>query len=444
MNQDISLNKLPPQDLEAEKCVLGAILIDNDSILKAMGILKADDFYRKSNQFIFDAMVQLFKKKEPIDLLTVSDLLRSKGILDDCGGVEYLDSLESYISTSQAITHHSKTVNKNSVKRTLIAVGYEIIKQSYSPLTVPDEIIADIQKKVVSTGTTQEKKFSNGNEIAKNSFNLIEAAFEKKTNFTGLSTGFTKIDNILCGLQKKDLIILAARPGKGKTTLALDILMHVAFEEKLPCALFSLEMSEEMIGIKMISADSGVSCQRMRCGQVGSNEWQKLSITAGRISESDMIFVDDTPALTPMQIRTRAQRLSIEIGKPLGLIVVDYLQLMRSDGKKENRNLELTQISASLKQIAKEMNSPVVALSQLNRAIESRKDKKPILSDLRESGAIEQDADVVAFIYRDEDDDCGEAEIIIAKQRMGAIGMGKILFNKKVPRFENMPQDERL
>lgn len=439
--EEISLKKLPPHHLEAEESVLGAILSSNDAISKALEVIHADDFYRGTHQKIFNAMVDLFDLNEPIDLLTLSDKLRKKDELEITGGVEYLSQLEEAIPTAAAITYHCKIVREKKILRELITTATDIVTKSYEDsgdvnnlLDLSEKAIFEIAEKKI------KKSFHNIKTIIKDSFESIEKLFERKSFITGVSTGFNKFDQMTAGLQPSDLIIIAGRPAMGKTTFALDIARHVGVNENLPVAVFSLEMSKEQLGIRMLCSEGRVSSNKIRTGYLAQADWPNLTNAAGRLSDSP-IFIDDSPGLSDLDIRARSRRLQSE-HKNLGLIIIDYLQLMRGRGKIESRQLEISEITRSLKELAKELNVPVIALSQLSRAVESRTGNKPQLSDLRESGSIEQDADVVVFIYRDEvynpeSEDIGLAEIIIGKQRNGPVGSFKTTFIKELPRFEN-------
>lgn len=443
---DISLQKIPPHDLEAEQRVLGAIFKENSFITKALAIITSSDFYRGCHQKIFACMVKLFEISEVIDLLTIADGLRKAGELEICGGVKYLGQVEEAIPTATAIEYHSKIIKEKSIKRFLIKAGVNLIEKSYSDQEEAINIINEIQKQLLDINISRKDGSLKETKIVIGSaFDIIEKLYEKKTSFPGVSTGYKEIDKITSGLQKSDYILLAGRPGMGKTTLALDIAKNVAIKEKLPVAFFSLEMAQDSLGIKMICAQSKLSFQKIRSGYIGTTDWSSLTNAAGVLSDNNKIFIDDSPALTPLQILIRTQRLEMEIKRKVGLIIVDHLQLMRCDEKKsDNRNMEITYISRALKDLAKTMNVPLLVLSQLSRDMEKRGGgKRPLPSDLRDSGSLEQDADLIAFIYRDDfynddSDEKGIAEIIIAKQRMGPVGVCKIMFRKEIPCFENL------
>ena len=439
---EISLHKLPPHNLEAEQSVLGAIFKSNDALPKALEIIQADDFYRGPHRKIFQAMMELFEMSEPIDLLILSDKLRKNKDLESVGGVEYLSLLEETVPTAAAITYHSKIVREKKILRDLINSGTEIVTKSYEDTDDVNHLLDECEKSIFDIAQKKIKKsFIDLKTIVKTSFESIETLFERKTLITGVPTGFKRFNEMTAGLQPSDLIIIAGRPSMGKTTFAVDIARHVGVVEKIPVAIFSLEMSKEQLGIKMLCSEGRVSSNKIRTGFLSKSDWPNLTTAAGKLSEAP-IFIDDSPGLTALDIRARARRLYAEQNKNIGLIIIDYLQLMRGRGKIENRQLEISEITRALKELAKELNVPVVALSQLSRAVESREKKIPQLSDLRESGSIEQDADVVVFLFREEvykhdTEDAGIAEVIIGKQRNGPIGDFKVTFIKEYPRFEN-------
>ena len=439
---DMSLHKLPPHNLEAEQSVLGAIFKSNDALPKALEIIEADDFYRGPHHKIFKAMVELFEMSEPIDLLTLSERLRKNNELETVGGVEYLSKLEEAISTSAAVAYHCKIIREKKILRDLISTATDIVTKSYEDQREVNDLLDESEKSIFEiAGKKIKKSFYDIHTVITNSFESIEKLFERKTLVTGVPTGFKKFNEMTAGLQRSDLIIIAGRPSMGKTTFAMDIARHVGVKEKIPVAIFSLEMSKEQLGIKMLCAEGRVSSNKVRTGFLAQSDWPNLTTAAGKLSEAP-IFIDDSPGLTALDIRARARRLQAEQNNNLGLIIIDYLQLMRGMGRIESRQLEVSEITRSLKELAKELNVPVVALSQLSRAVESRDRKTPQLSDLRESGSIEQDADVVVFLFREEvykhdTENAGIAEIIIGKQRNGPTGEFKAAFIKEYPCFEN-------
>ena len=438
---DISLKRLPPHNLDAEQYVLGACLRSNEVFAKALEILGSDDFYKSGHKAIFLALQDLFDLNEAIDFLTLSEKLRQKNELEIAGGLEYLESLEGLAPTAEALTYHAKIVRGKRILRDLIETATGIVASSYESIGDVDSILDSAEQSIFKIS---EKKTKRSNyhikEVIKESFVHIEKLFERPGLVTGVATGFADLDSLTSGLQPSDLIILAARPSMGKTSFALDIARHAALHGKVPTAVFSLEMSKEQLGIRMLCAEARVDSSKLRTGYLAKSDWPNLTSAAGRLSESP-IFIDDSPSLSILDARARSRRLQAEHG--IGLIIIDYLQLMQGRESTESRQLEVSEISRGLKSLDKELNVPIVALSQLNRGVEGRTDKRPLLSDLRESGAIEQDADVVAFLYRDEvynesTDQAGIAEVLVRKQRNGPIGTAKLVFIKEYTRFENM------
>jgi replicative DNA helicase len=442
---DISLRKLPPYNEEAEQYVLGACFGSGDAFARAVEIIELDDFYKTSHRKIFSAMQFLFEANDPIDILTIADRLRKNNDLDDAGGMDYLDFLEGRVPTSAAISHHSKIIREKKVLRDLIESATEIVASSYEDSDDADEILDKAERSIFEISEKRTKRsFYSIKEIVKSSFDSIEKLFEKPGMVTGVETGFRDLDQMTSGLQPSDLVIIAGRPSMGKTSFALDIARFAACKRKVPTAIFSLEMSKEQLGMRMLCSEARVSSVKLRTGFLASSDWPNLTAAAGRVSEAP-IFIDDSPQLSTLDVRARARRLKAE--HSLGLVIIDYLQLMHGSRKIESRQLEISEISRGLKGLAKELDVPIIALSQLSRAVESRTDKRPLLSDLRESGSIEQDADVVAFIYRDEVYDAetakaGIAEILIRKQRNGPIGDVELAFLKEFTRFENLAHHE--
>jgi replicative DNA helicase len=442
---NISLSKLPPYNLEAEQGVLGACLKSQEAFAKALEVLGEDEFYKSSHKKIFVAMRTLFEANDPIDVLGISEILRRNNQLEQVGDLEYLSFLEDFVPTATAITHHAKIVREKKVLRDLIETATEIVTQGYSDSENVDDILDQAERSIFQISEKRTRKsFFSLKEVVKNNFVTIEKLFESPGMVTGIPSGFIDLDNLTAGFQPSDLIILAARPSMGKTSLALDIARYAALHANVATAIFSLEMSKEQLGIRMLCSEARVNSSKLRTGYIAKNDWPKLTQAAGRLSEASL-FIDDTPALSTFDVRARARRLAAE--QPLGLIILDYLQLMQGRSRSESRQMEVSDISRGLKALAKEINVPIIALSQLSRAVESRTDKRPMLSDLRESGAIEQDADLVAFIYRDEvynpeGDQAGMAEILIRKHRNGAIGDVKLRFENQYTRFYNFTELE--
>jgi replicative DNA helicase len=451
---EASLQKLPPQNIEAEQMVLGAILIENDSINKVVETLSPDDFYKDTHRRIFKAMLDMFETGDAIDLVTLSDTLRGKTGLEAVGGASYLATLVSLVPTAANIKHHARIVREKAVLRKLIHSATDIITQSYEDSRTVvniDELLDRAEKSIFEIAQGKIKdSFVSMKNIVGHSFAIVERLYEKKEMVTGLATGFLDLDERTSGFQQSDLIIIAGRPSMGKTAFCLNIAAYAAIEKGQSVAIFSLEMSKEQLVLRMLGSESRVDAHKLRTGHLSDRDWTPLSTAAGRLAEAP-IFIDDTAAISVLETRAKARRLKADQG--LDLIIVDYLQLMRGRGDEGSREQEISNISRSLKALAKELQVPVIALSQLNRAVETRpgKEKRPMLADLRESGAIEQDADVILFIYRDEvynkcecpyDGEClcgqrGRAEVIIGKQRNGPIGKVDLTFVNRYTRFEN-------
>ena len=435
---EISLSKLPPYNNEAEQSVLGSCLHSTEAIAKALEVLTEEDFYKAANKKIFIVMREQFEANEPIDVLALADRLRKKDELDNIGGLEYLSLLEDYVPTATAVTHHAKILREKKILRDLIQTATDIVSNSYSDKEDVDTLLDKAEQSIfeISERRTKPSFFKLPDVIRENVSNLEKLSM-KPGMVTGISCGFTDLDNMTAGFQQSDLIILAARPSMGKTSLALDIARFVSLHEGIPTAMFSLEMSKQQLGVRLLCSQARVDSSKVRTGYLAKSDWPKVHEAGRRLSEAKM-FIDDSAALTVLDVRARARRLAAE--QPLGLIIIDYLQLMQGRGNSESRQLEVSEISRGLKALAKELNVPILALSQLSRAVESRTDKRPMLSDLRESGSIEQDADVVMFIYRDvvynpETDDPGKTEILVRKQRNGPIGDVRLHFENQFTRF---------
>jgi replicative DNA helicase len=432
--------KLPPQNNEAEQSVIGAVLIENEALLKSIEIIRPEDFYRESHRLIFQSMIELFEKNEPTDLITLTEHLRNKNKLEEVGGASYLTTLCDQIPTAANIEYYAKIVKEKAVLRRLIYCATEIASRGYSNQDEVGELL-DFAEKSIFDITEDQVKASVFplKEILKTSFKAIENLYNKKELITGVATGFTELDQMTSGFQPSDLIIIAGRPSMGKTAFALNIAHNAAYESKVPIVVFSLEMSKEQLALRMLCSEARVDAHKMRSGFLSESDWPKLTRAAGKLSEAK-IFIDDTAGMGVLEMRAKSRRLKAEHG--LGMIIVDYLQLMKGRVSIDSREQEISDISRSLKALAKELKVPVVALSQLNRRVEERAVKKPQLADLRESGAIEQDADVILFLYRDEvynpdSPDKGSAEIIIGKQRNGPTGEIRLAFLDRYTRFEN-------
>ena len=439
---EISLSKLPPYNKEAEQSVLGSCLHSSEAIAKALEVLSEEDFYKAANKKIFIVMREQFEANEPIDVLALADRLRKKDELDNVGGLEYLSLLEDYVPTATAVSHHAKILREKKILRDLIQTATDIVSNSYNDRDDVDTLLDKAEQSIFEISDKRAKgSFFKLTDVIKENVSQLEKLSMEPGMVTGLSCGFTDLNNMTAGFQPSDLIILAARPSMGKTSFALDIARFVSLHEGIPTAIFSLEMSKQQLGVRLLCSEARVDSQKVRTGYLAQSDWPKLHEAGRRLSEAKM-FIDDSAALSVLDVRARARRLAAEqpSGKPLGLIIIDYLQLMQGRGNPESRQLEVSDISRGLKALAKELNVPILALSQLSRAVESRTDKHPLLSDLRESGSIEQDADVVMFIYREvvynpETDDPGKTEILVRKQRNGPIGDVRLHFESQFTRF---------
>ena len=433
---------LPPQNIEAEQAVLGTVLIQDKALLKVIDLLQPGDFYRDAHKSIYAAMMALFDKHEPHDLITVTGLLSDQNKLEDVGGAAYLASLTDIIPFTGTLAHHARIIRKKSILRRLIQTSTEVAARCYDAQDDIDTLVDEAEKTIFEIAHSKKGEgFQPMSSVVPKAFDRINRLFDKQEHITGVATGYDELDRITAGLQPAEMIILAARPSMGKTALAMNIVQHAAMIGKVPVAVFSLEMSVESLALRMLCSLGPIDSQRIRTGRLIDSDWPKLTRATGMLSEAP-IYIDDTPGLTVLEMRAKARRLKSE--QDLGLIVVDYLQLMQGKSSSENRAQEISDISRSLKAMAKELNVPVLALSQLNRSLENRTDKRPQLADLRESGAIEQDADVIMFIYRDEvynraegNPNRGLAEIIVGKQRNGPTGVIKLSFLGEYTRFEN-------
>ncbi len=435
--------RIPPQNLEAEQSLLGGILIDPEAVNKVVDVVSPEDFYRDDHKRLFELILDLYDRNDPIDIITVSSLARDKGVIEKIGGNTYLNALVDSMPTSANIVQYAKMVREKSLLRRLMLAATQIVEKGYE-VDVDVEDYLDVAEQAIFQ--IAERKFRPSfypiKDLVMENVKTIERLCEKKQAVTGVATGYVEIDRMTGGLQPSDLIIVAGRPSMGKTSFCLNIALNVAINNGVstPVGIFSLEMSKEQLVMRFLSSEAEVEFSKLRSGMVRDTEWPKLSKAAGRLYEAP-IFIDDAPALSVLDLRARARRLKKE--HDLGILVIDYLQLMRGrTGSLDRREQEISEISRSLKALAKELNIPVVAISQLNRMVEQRDNKRPRLADLRESGAIEQDADVIMFIYRDEvyhkdSKAVGTAEIIIGKQRNGPIGDVVLTFRDKFTKFEN-------
>ncbi len=439
-------SRIPPQNIEAEQAILGSIMIRDNLLHTVLEIIKAEDFYKDGHKLIYKTIIDLFNKNEPYDLLTITDYLTGKNELERAGGATYIGSLTSLIPVTTNIGSYARIVKEKSILRRMIQVNTDFAARCYESPKDIDRLLDDAEQAIFDiAGNKESQQFSEIKSIVPKVFDNINTLYSRKELITGIPTGYQELDKITSGFQPSDLIIVAARPSMGKTSFAMNIAEHAAITEDIGVAVFSLEMSKEQLVMRMLSSVGRIDSQAIRKGQLQKGDWNKLSRAVGTLTEAP-IYIDDTPALSVQLMRGKMRRLASQ--HKIGLIIVDYLQLMQSR-KNENRTQEIGDISRSLKALAKEHNVPVVALSQLNRSPDNRTDKRPLMSDLRESGAIEQDADVICFIYRDEvynkaeDNPAkGQAEIIIAKQRNGPIGYTRLWFEKECTRFENMSYRE--
>ncbi len=438
--------RIPPQNIEAEQCVLGGILIEDRAILKVIETISPEDFYKEAHAIIYRAMLDLFDRNEPQDIVAVSNLLKSKGLLDQVGGAAYLGELAETVPVASNIAYYAKIVRDKAVLRRLIQKTSDIATLCYEEAGEVDEILESAESAIFEISQSKiHQSFHPLKSVLKDSIRKVEDLFAKKELITGVPTGFAGLDTMTAGFQPSDLIIIAGRPSMGKTALALNMAQHAAINHGIPVAIFSLEMSKDQLALRMLCSEARVNAQKVRTGFLSDSEWTRLISAADLLSQAK-IFIDDTPAISVLEMRAKARRLKSEHG--LGLVLVDYLQLMRGRGQSERREQEISEISRSLKAMAKELDVPVVALSQLNRKVEDRPNKRPQMADLRESGAIEQDADVIAFIYRDEvynrsedNPNKGIAEIIVGKQRNGPTGVVKLAFLAKYSSFANLSNE---
>ena len=438
----MELEKIPPHDIEAEQAVIGSMITDRDAVISAVEILKPDAFYRDDNKAIFEAILNLYKKAEPIDIITLKDELESMNKFEQVGGYEYLASLPEKVPTTANVQKYIKIVEEKSILRNLIKTANEIISLGYDPTEDVEDIMDSAEKKIFDIMQSKNQKgYTPIKDALVESFAKLEELYNRKQYITGVSTGFIALDHKTAGLHGSELILVAARPAMGKTAFALNIATNAAVRGKVPVAIFSLEMSKDQIVNRILCSEAMVDSNKVRTGKFEEGDWVKLAGAIGPLSESE-IYIDDTPGISVMEIRTKCRKLKME--KNIGLIVIDYLQLIQGNNKRVgSREQEISEISRSLKILAKELDVPVIALSQLSRAVEQRPDHRPMLSDLRESGAIEQDADIVMFIYRDdyynkESEKKDIAEIIIAKQRGGTIGPVDLLWMGNYTKFVNL------
>lgn len=436
------MQNMPPQSIEAEQAVLGAIMIDADRLISASERLLPQDFYRASHQRIFEAMLVLSDRGEAIDLVTVTAELSTLGILDEIGGLPYLAELAEGVPTAANINYYVNVVDQKSTLRRLIRTASEIVTDGYERQNEVDVLLNEAERKILEVSQGKgSASFIPISDVLTSAYATIDKLHKQSGETTGIPTGFQDLDKMTAGFQRNDLIIVAARPSVGKTAFALNISQNVATRADENVAIFSLEMGAEQLVMRMLCAEGNVDAQRLRTGQLEEEDWGKLSLAMSNLSQAG-IYIDDTPGIRVNDIRAKCRRLKQEHG--LGMIMIDYLQLIQGNGRSsDNRQQEVSEISRSLKSLARELEVPVIALSQLSRGVESRQDKRPMMSDIRESGAIEQDADIVAFLYRDdyynkETEDANTIEIIIAKQRNGPTGTVKLAFRKEFNKFVDL------
>ncbi|ORU01096.1 Replicative DNA helicase (SA14-24) [Anaerovibrio sp. JC8] len=438
------IDRVPPQNIDAEQAVLGAMLIKKEAIAEVSQILKPEDFYRDAHKIVYEAMLSLFNKNEPADIVTVSEYLNSENLMEKAGGVTFITALANTVPTAANVTYHAKIVREKSDLRHLINTATDIAGMAYESSEDVADVIDKSEKMIMEVANRQNvSAFTPMRDIVMETFDKINVLYENKGGLTGIPCGFTDLDKLTSGLQASDLILVAARPSMGKTAFTLNIGAHVALKEHKTVAFFSLEMSKQQLVQRMLCSEGGIDSQKLRKGELDKTDWSKLVNVANKVAEAPL-YIDDTAGITVMELRSKARRLKAEKG--LDLIIIDYLQLMQgrsSKGSSDNRQQEISEISRSLKAVARELNVPVIALSQLSRSVESRQIKRPMLSDLRESGSLEQDADIVMFLYREDYYDPETAnknitEVIVAKHRNGPVDTVKMFFKKEFTRFNDL------
>ncbi|OGX46297.1 MAG: replicative DNA helicase [Omnitrophica WOR_2 bacterium RIFCSPLOWO2_02_FULL_63_16] len=438
-----TIERLPPQNLEAEMAVLGSMLLEEDALVRATELLEARAFYKEAHRRIFSSMLSLYQEHVAVDLVTLTDELKKHNLLDEVGGPSYLATLTSLVPTAANVEHYCRIVKERAILRSLIKAATQITSDCYEDATAPDILLDQAEQRIFEIASQKVKgDVVSLKELIKSSIETIDALYQRKGFITGLATGFTELDQMLAGLQPSDFIVVAGRPAMGKSSLALGVAEYATVVQKMPVALFSLEMSKEHLVQRMLCSHARINAHNVRTGMLSTSDWPKLTQAAGKLSEAPL-FIDDTPGLSILELRAKARRLRSRHG--IGLLILDYLQLMEEPTQSENRQQEIAVISRNLKALARELHVPVVAVSQLSRAPERRETFRPRLSDLRESGAIEQDSDVVLMLFREDyynptDDNQGIAEVIIAKQRNGPTGSVKLAFIKEYTRFENLAQ----
>ena len=437
----MELGKVPPQDIEAEQAVIGSMLTDQDAVVAAIETLKPEDFYREDNKLIYTAILNIYNRAEPIDIITLKAELTCMGKLDNVGGLEYIVQLPDKVPTTANVDRYIKIVEEKSMLRNLIKTANEILSMGYDQTDNVDDVMDLAEKKIFDVMQKKSKTgYASIKDVLVESFTKLEELYNQKQHVTGVPTGFIDLDRMTAGLHGSEFILIAARPAMGKSAFALNIATYAATRANVPVAIFSLEMSKDQVGNRILCSEALVDSNNVRTGDLNDEELSKLAETSGELSQAP-IYIDDTAGITITEMRAKCRKLKLE--KNIGLVVVDYLQLIQGSGKTSGREQEIAEISRSLKILAKELEIPVIALSQLSRAVESRDDHRPMLSDLRESGSIEQDADIVMFLYRDDyyNEDSPEknvAEVIIAKQRAGSTGTVKLSWIGNYTKFANL------
>lgn len=445
-NQKEILGRIPPQSIEAEQAVIGAMLLDKDIIPTIAEILKSRHFYRQDHKEIFETIMELFESGKPVDIITVSDQLTLKGSIDSVGGIEYISELSNIVPTAENAKHYAKIVEEKAIRRDLIKVSSNILNLGYESQDELNFLLEQAEKDIFKVSQDRAiQGFTPIKEVLIDTFDRLEELYNNKGDISGIPTGFIDLDYKLSGLQNSDLILIAARPAMGKTSFALNIAQNIAIKKNVPVAIFSLEMSKEQLVNRMLCCEAMVDAQKIKTGKLDDGDWAKIAEVLGTLSEAP-IYIDDTPGTSVSEIGAKCRRLKLE--KNLGVVVIDYLQLMQGRGRSESRQQEISEISRSLKMLAKELNVPVITLSQLSRAAEQRQDHRPMLSDLRESGAIEQDADIVMFLYRDDyyneaTEKKNVSEIIIAKHRNGSTGTIELAWLSQYTKFGNLNKSGR-
>ena len=438
----MELGRIPPHDIEAEQAIIGSMLTDKDAVIAAVEVLQEQDFYREDNKIIYSAILNLYNRAEPIDIITLKSELKSMGKFEAVGGLEYIVQLPDKVPTTSNVEQYIKIVEEKSMLRALIKTADELITLGYDPTQEVEQVIDTAEKKIFQVMQKKNQKgYSSIKDILVDTFTQLEQLYNQKESITGVPTGFVDLDYRTSGLHNSDLILVAARPAMGKSAFALNIATNAAVRAKVPVAIFSLEMSKEQMTNRILCSEAMVDSAKVRTGKIDDDDWAKFAATSGELSEAG-IYIDDTPGISIMEIRAKCRKMKLE--KNIGLVVIDYLQLVQGSNKKGgSREQEIAEISRSLKILAKEIDVPVIALSQLSRAPEQRIDHRPMLSDLRESGSIEQDADIVMFLYRDDyyNEDTEKkniAEVIIAKHRSGATGTVELLWLANYTKFANI------